>query len=183
MDFATMMDIFGGSANGLKTVAEAVKTIKEARSIGKSDADKIVDSAVETLRDSIADLQQKQLELQSFAMALSQQNTALLDQERAVRAELDALKRFDAERENYTAVSFALNTSAYCDKEMRDRAHDAPLLCPNCFEKFQKTYLSFVEHALHTKHLQCSVCGSSVHVARDENTGARLVPVNRPRIY
>lgn len=183
MDWSSLIAMGQDASGTLKTISEVVKNIRDMRSSAKPDAQKIVDTALETLRDKVTELQQKQFDLQNLAFSLSQENLTMTQAYRAALDELAHFKQFEADRENYERITFALNTAAYREKVFQGAADDQPLLCPNCFDKSKKTYLSFQEHAPQTKHMKCTVCSTSVHIARNDGPVVMTASVNRGRDF
>lgn len=182
-DWTSYISMGKDAAQIIKTMSETVKSLWELRSAGKADSAQLFDATVETLRDQISQLQQKHFELQNVAFSLSQENLAMAQSYRSVLDELAELKKFDASRDLFERVTLALNTSAYREKTFEGPADSQPLFCPQCFDNGKKTYLSFHEHAMHTKHMKCSACSSSVHIARNDGPAVRFGRVNRRDIF
>lgn len=169
------------AAGGVKALMETVKLLKEVQSSSEPKTQKLLDGPIETLRDKLTELQSKQLEMQSAALAIAEANMRLSEQYRAAHEELAKLKQFDADRERYERVTLALNTFAYREKGLQGPADAQPLLCPNCFDRHQKSYLSFQQHAIHTKEMKCTTCNTTVHLPRDDGPTVQVARVRSRR--
>lgn len=179
LEWASYINMGKDVSQIVKTISESIKVLKDVRSNSKPEAAKLIDATVEALREQVSELQQKQFDLQNMAFALSQENLKLAQTYRETLDELTTFKKFDVARDLYERVLLALNTTAYREKSFQGPADEQPLLCPNCFDNSKKTYLSFHEHAMHTKHLKCNVCGTNAHVTRNDGPAVRIGSVNR----
>lgn len=183
MSIADIISLGGEALGILKITTEVAKDIKDIAASDKPDRKQLIDSAVETLRDKMAELQDKHLALQQIALTAMEQNLTLAQEKRAMEEKLTKLEQFDAARQLFERVPLALNTSAYREKTFNGPADAQPLLCPNCFESSKKTYLSFHEHADHTKHMKCTTCGTSVHIARNDGPAVMIGSVRSRRDF
>lgn len=179
MEISDVIKMTGEALGLFKSTTDVVKGIRELASSGKTDNKQLIDSALETIRDKLHDLQGKHLELQQAALSALEQNMLLMKQKRELEDKLAKLNKFEADRNLYECVTLELNTVAYREKSFSGPADKQPYLCPNCFDNSKKTHLSFHQHAMHTKHLKCSDCGTSVHVARDDGPVAQSIRVAR----
>jgi vacuolar-type H+-ATPase subunit I/STV1 len=168
MDIASIIAATKETMGLFKATTELVKGIREGASSGKAESKQLIDASIEALRDKLSQLQNNHLELQEVALSTAQQNVLLMQEKRELEEKLTKFDRFENERDLFQRVTLALNTAAYREKSFSGAADDQPLFCPQCFDNFKKSYLSFQEHAMHTKHLKCTVCGTSVHVPRDD---------------
>ncbi len=177
VDFSEIIALGGGTVALIKGATETVKTIKDIVASGKPDQKQLLDSAVEALRDKLMELQNQHMTLQQIALNAFQQNMVLAQEKRTLEEKLTQLDKFEADRKLFERVPLALHSVAYREKASSGPADKQPLLCPNCFEKAQKTFLSFHDcnYALKANHLKCPACGTSVHVARNDGPAVASV--------
>lgn len=183
MGIGEIITLSGETLGLFKTSTEIIKSIKDIATAGKPDQKQLVNSAVEALRDKMQELQEKHMTLQQLAMSAMEQNLALVQEKRAVEEKLAKLDKFEASRDLYERIPLALNTSAYREKAFTGPADEQPLFCPQCFDAGRKSYFSFHEHAMHTKHLKCAACGTSAHVTRDDGPAVMSVRVKSRRDF
>lgn len=177
MSMSDVISLGSGALGLFKGATEVVKNIRDLKPGTDAEQKKLIDSALETLRDQMSELKDKHLALQQIAIAALQENTVMLEEKRRLVEKLAKLDKFEAERDLFERIPLALNTSAYREKTFSGPADQQPLFCPECFDNSKKSYLSFHEHAMHTQHMKCSACGTSVHVPRNDGPSVMSVRV------
>ena len=139
---------------GLKAAAKAVQGLHELRTKQE------VDAVRANLLGKLIDAQQAVLELQQSAGALRDENLALKEENRHLRA-------FEGERERYELKSLGPGATVYSPKE--ELHPDAPShhLCAQCFEGAKRSILQHAGYEGSERILECPGCKSRV-LYRDE---------------
>jgi hypothetical protein len=151
-------------------IAVAVTSIRSALDIVK---------AMIGLRDAEA-FRAKSIELQGIiAEALGQvveareAQAAQLDRVRALEAEVAQLKAWNTEKEDYEIKSIGQGAVARILKPDARGTKAPHWLCPNCFEKGQKSFLQSANKLERARLLiSCANCPTTVAVNKDVNTWA-----------
>lgn len=119
------------------------------------------------LRDAEA-FRSKSIELQSIVLEALEKSiqaresyAAQADRIRALETEVTQLKNWDAEKANYELKNVGWGAVAYMLKPDKRNSEPPHWLCPTCFSKGQKSFLSFTGASVGRRNIyKCTGCGA-----------------------
>lgn len=141
-------------ATGLTSLKAAYELTKAIKDI--SDATKI--------QSTIFELQRIILEAQSSAINAREAHAAQIDRIRELEQEIDRLKAWDAEKQNYELKAIGQGAFAYMLKPSMRCTEPAHWLCQNCYEKGKKSVLQYQSHLARSAIYKCPSCSTTVSV-------------------
>jgi hypothetical protein len=123
-----------GSIAALKSSLDSAIDILKAM-VGLRDAAMI--------QDKIIELQGVILSAQSSALAANTAQFSLLDRVRDLEQEIVQLKDWEREKQRYQLNAIDRGAFAYMPKPGMEDSEPPHWLCPNCFNRRQKSFLQF----------------------------------------
>lgn len=107
------------------------------------------------------------LDAQMSTMAVKVENTSMLAENNALKAEVDRLRDWSAQQSRYklTSIWGEGPAVAYSLKESQANGEPPHLLCPNCFAQTKKSFLAPYEHKSNKDGRQSGLacqCGCTV---------------------
>jgi len=127
---------------------------------------KIAQEGVIQAQNSLLAAQKELFTQQQGIEILSQTNATL-------REELDTIKSFDLEKENFILKPLIEYSFAYIQKDVVYKAGETALYCAPCFDDRKKAMLQFKEHDHNKSALICPKCKNLAFVER--NTGPAVM--------
>jgi len=154
------MDVFG--------------TAKNAYDLGKSIYDSVRDAKVQqALAELLAKLNEVLLQLGEIAAS----SLKLERENQQLRQENDQMKQWDQEKEQHVLKCLGPGSVVYVPKDAEHKPGGAEqqgyYLCPNCYERRQKSYLQFVKIGFDGTHLVCPSCKADV-IDRENRAKAEI---------
>jgi hypothetical protein len=118
-------------------IAFGFQALRQALSIAK-DAKELTDSV--TIRAKVSEMYALILEAQESAINAREAHTAQIDRIRDLEAEIARFKTWDGEKQRYELKTVCAGAFAFMLKKESRGTEPAHWLCPNCFERGQKSY-------------------------------------------
>lgn len=143
------LSLIQGTISGLKTAGEIAKGLLELKSIAD-------------VQGKVIELQSAILEAQSCALSATADQTAMAQEIRTLREEIDQIKAWNTERQRYKLMQPWSAGVVYGLKESMSNAEPPHLLCTNCYEGGRKTILNPTADAHGWVAYACPVCKSQI---------------------
>ena len=83
------------------------------------------------------------IELQEKILSAQAAQSGLVESIHDLKKEVAGFEKWDAEKERYVLTDFGGNTFAYALKREAANSEPAHRICPNCYERRQKSLLQF----------------------------------------
>ena len=147
-------------------------------------------SNYDLLKDRIAELFDKLMDFRQDIIALTEKNTFLLEDNRALKKKelklkkkIDQFKNFDADAAKYEAVSIGPDTHVYALKQVESAGTQRTYYCYSCFEKRKKSALQFNRYEHNTNVLICNECGAEIFKREEGRDDIYTAPTSRKSIW
>ena len=135
---------------GFKNAFELIKKINE------------ISKSVEINNITIV-LQSIVLDAQARIGELSSENFSLTDKIRTLEKEIDSMKDWSDERQNYELQEWRRGIFAYVNKKLIKNDKNTPRLCATCFDNGNKSILQSSHFNMITS-IKCQKCGFSADI-------------------
>lgn len=110
----------------------------------------------------VAELQSAILAAQGSAMEANAAQFAMIEEIRALKAEMASIKAWDAEKSRYKLQSVATGGVAYVLKESMSNSEPPHYICTSCYENGRKSILNQIANATGFTSYTCPVCKSQM---------------------
>ena len=143
------MTLIAGAMTSLKTASDIAKGLLGLR-----------DGAL--IQGQVIELQAAILSAQTGALAAQSDQFTLVEQIRALEAEMARMKAWDAEKERYRLTEFGPSIFAYMLKSEMQNTEPLHAICANCYEHSKKSILQYTGHRYGRATFVCHECKSTL---------------------
>ncbi len=133
----------------LKTAADIAKTLLALREAAQ-------------FNSQLSDLLQAVVEARLQAVAIQESHTSVTSQVKELENEIERLKSWQAEAENYKVLEVASGLFAYVAKDNQQPLQSTQKLCSNCFHQSIKSFLQQASEARPMRSLSCHKCKAKI---------------------
>ena len=143
------MSLIQGTISGLKVAGDIAKGLLELKSISD-------------VQGKVIELQSAILSAQTSALSANADQSAMVEEIRALKEELARVKAWDTEKQRYKLVEPWSAGVAYALKESMSNSEPPHLLCTNCYESGRKSILNPINDSHAFVSYICPVCKSQI---------------------
>jgi DNA-directed RNA polymerase subunit RPC12/RpoP len=133
----------------LKTATDIAKTLLALREAAQ-------------FNSQINDLLQAVVEARLQAVAIQESHTSVSSRVKELENEIERMKSWQAEAENYKVLEVARGLFAYVAKDNQQPLQSTQKLCSNCFHQNIKAFLQQASEEQRMRSLSCHRCKSKV---------------------
>ena len=110
------------------------------------------------IRDKLTQMSNQLMEAQGEALTLQIRQAELVSRNRFLEDEVERLKRWSVQAENYELKSINNMAFVYCLKGNVDSSETPHWLCQSCFDNCKKSVFQFMENELGYSSWLCPSC-------------------------
>ena len=133
----------------LKTATDIAKTLLSLREAAQ-------------FNSQLSDLLQAVVEARLQAVAIQESHAVVTARVKELENDIENLKSWHAEAENYKVLEVASGLFAYVAKDNQQSLQSTQKLCSNCFHQNIKSFLQQANEARPLRSLSCHRCKSKV---------------------
>jgi hypothetical protein len=118
------------------------------------------------IQEKVVELTSQIISAHQNTMAAIESQRALTDRVRELEAELETMRKWDAEKENYQLTAITARAYAYALKPEAGSSDPPHWLCPTCFLAGKKSFLQDVGRGIDMamSRWKCSLCSTTLLV-------------------
>lgn len=152
------MSAIASMLTAIKTAKDIVETM-----IGLRDS--------QAFQTKLTELQARMIDAQAIASKFYDERSAFTKRISDLEDEVNNLRAWDAEKEEYELKEISPGSFAYIHKEHMRSGTASVYLCANCYENRKKSILQVEQRGVTGDRLVCHACKSCILILRETPSG------------